>query len=440
MTGRNIKWLKEELAAWQTDGLVTAETAAKIAARYSADNEQTRSRSLLLIVFGIIGALFIGGGVILLIGHNWSELGRPVRAVLALVPMLAGHYVCWQALSKARGTGWREGGATFLALAVGAAIALVGQTYNLGGTVSAFLLAWMVLLLPVIFIMDSRAVLALYVIGVTGWGVNVRVAEQNPYWAWLLLVPVALQLWRLWPERQRGGHPFVYAVFGICLPICIVISLQERFLEHTAVYIIAILGAIYVLIDRAEDEVISFWRQPINRLGTLTLVMMALAMTLPHVWHEVGHSSVLSFSGAADWPLDASIFITLIIILAVLLARSFRIGAWLEVYYAAFAILLVVLGLLDEDGIGALLFHGYFFGLGLFIILTGWRRLQVGRVNAGMLVMAIWIGSIFFNTHMEFMLRGILFILLGCGFLTANVLLAKRRKTVRAAPVTEVTP
>jgi hypothetical protein len=36
--------------------------------------------------------------------------------------------------------GWREGTATFLVFAVGAAIALIGQTYHLPGDLGSFLL------------------------------------------------------------------------------------------------------------------------------------------------------------------------------------------------------------------------------------------------------------------------------------------------------------
>ena len=38
--------------------------------------------------FGILGAVLIGGGIILLLAHNWEQLGRPARVAVAFAPLV----------------------------------------------------------------------------------------------------------------------------------------------------------------------------------------------------------------------------------------------------------------------------------------------------------------------------------------------------------------
>ena len=41
-----------------------------------------------IIVEVVFGALLVGGGVILVLAHNWAELSRASRAVLSLAPIV----------------------------------------------------------------------------------------------------------------------------------------------------------------------------------------------------------------------------------------------------------------------------------------------------------------------------------------------------------------
>jgi len=54
----------------------------------------------------------------------------------------------------------------------------------------------------------------------------------------------------------------------------------------------------------------------------------------------------------------------------------------------------------------------------------GYRNTQV--VNAGMLMLAILIIARFFDSDIDFIMKGLVFIAIGIGFLVTNILLARR--------------
>ena len=68
-------------------GVVSAEAADKLRQHYGPLGK-TDGRRIALVLFGLLGAVLIGGGIILLIAYNWSELTRPVRAAISFAPLV----------------------------------------------------------------------------------------------------------------------------------------------------------------------------------------------------------------------------------------------------------------------------------------------------------------------------------------------------------------
>ena len=83
--------LKQELAGWQRDALITSEQATALGKRYQLD-ELTRdsSRTLLLVIY-IVGAALIGCGVISFVAWNWDAIPDAIKVIAALGLMLGCH-------------------------------------------------------------------------------------------------------------------------------------------------------------------------------------------------------------------------------------------------------------------------------------------------------------------------------------------------------------
>ncbi len=95
--------------------IITQETADKMFDYYK--NKGSSSTNRLFIVFGILGAILVGLGIILIVAHNWDELSRGTKTFFAFLPLLAGQMLCGYTLMKRQDSiAWRESGSAFLFL------------------------------------------------------------------------------------------------------------------------------------------------------------------------------------------------------------------------------------------------------------------------------------------------------------------------------------
>ena len=134
---QHLRWLHDELPELLTRNVVDAATAERLRVHYNLGS-LSEPRSVALLVFGSLGALLVGGGMILIVAHNWEELSRGGRAVISIALLAAAQLLCGYVLLRKRGSAaWSEASALALCLSLGASIALISQTYNLGGELGA---------------------------------------------------------------------------------------------------------------------------------------------------------------------------------------------------------------------------------------------------------------------------------------------------------------
>jgi hypothetical protein len=80
-----------------------------------------------------------------------------------------------------------------------------------------------------------------------------------------------------------------------------------------------------------------------------------------------------------------------------------------------------------------MLLNCYALLLGIDILARGIRTNSIARANFGLLLIAALAISRFFDSELSFVTRGIGFIVVGAGFLIANILLFRKRATAIAA-------
>src|SRR5262249_28742411 len=68
--------------------------------------------------------------------------------------------------------------------------------------------------------------------------------------------------------------------------------------------------------------------------------------------------------------------------------------------------------------------------IGIFTIWLGAKVDHLGVLNYGLLTITALIICRFFDSHMSFVVRGLLFVLVGAGFFVANYLMLKKRKMI----------
>jgi uncharacterized membrane protein len=159
--GAYLKRLSADLARWRQTGLLTdaqADTALADARAQGAKPAGSFSN-----VAAALGAVLFGLGIITFIGANWDVLPKLARlaAVLALLWLAFGGAVI---AFERKNDGMGHALALIGALAMGGAIALVGQTYHIEGSAAGLLIPWAIGVLLAALVYSSRALLILYVI------------------------------------------------------------------------------------------------------------------------------------------------------------------------------------------------------------------------------------------------------------------------------------
>jgi uncharacterized membrane protein len=85
--------LRNELAIWIQEGIVTEETAKQLSTAYELDNLRHESSRLLSAVILAIGGLLLGGGLISFVAANWEVIPTPIKLELLFSALLGLHAV-----------------------------------------------------------------------------------------------------------------------------------------------------------------------------------------------------------------------------------------------------------------------------------------------------------------------------------------------------------
>jgi uncharacterized membrane protein len=427
----HVRWLYRELPELVGQGVIRPEVAERICHHYGEPElADSTAKRWAIVLFSILGAVLIGGGIILLLAHNWEELSRPMRAAISVAPLaIAAVLGAWLLWTERDSTAWREGVATAQTLAIGSSIALVAQTYNLGGRFDEFMLTWSLLALPISYLLRASLPALLYLVGIAVWTGSVANQPINGLWYFPLLGAALPFVW--WTSRPNRYHPRpVLLSWVLALTVCIGTGFAaERVcvkLEAWPVLFGGLFAVLYIVGARWWGEASAVWQRPLQNVGALGAVGLALVLSFGDVgsnaawryyWEDLGSLRAgLELAAAAIFPIAA----------LALWVRSWSRQAWSEVILGAVSVLTAVgwiAAMYKAEVISAVLFNLYLFVLGIGTLVIGFRSRRLGTVNAGMGVLTAVILCRFFDGDLSFLVRGMAFIVIGIGFLMTNMML-----------------
>ncbi|MBW7907814.1 MAG: DUF2157 domain-containing protein [Kiritimatiellae bacterium] len=428
-------WIQGEIDAWEREGLINLDMAAQLRARYSRGG--SASRSAFLIGLAALGALLLGGGIILLLAYNWADLSRPIRVAFALFPLLAAQALALFGVVRERhGAGWREGIGLFWTLSIGAAVAMVSQIYHISGSYDSFLLTWVLLALPVVYLLRSSLTAALYVVGVTAWAIPLAGESERVWFYWPLLLAVVPLLWRgSLTGVFTSGLAFLRWVVTLSLFVGVGITFAEKLDHHWMLVYSGLISLLYLLDLRLQGNAPSLWHRPMRVLGVLGFLGMAVSLTFQWPWRR-GAPLFWWGNGEAGWDVHLGMAVALGFACAVL-AVGFSARKRLRAveYFPAMLFFFVLVGqFLARRWVSVgllqiaanLLVGGY----GLTMMVHGFRRMSLGAVNFGMLVLAMLVIVRFLDSEVSILVRALVFIGLGAALLGVNVGLSRRFRRV----------
>ncbi len=415
-----------ELPALLKANVITEETARKITEYYNKDGDESQNK--LFMIFGILGAILSGLGIILILAHNWDDLYNTAKSIISFLPLLIGQLFCgYTILKKAENTVWRESSSVFLFFGIGASISLIAQVYNISGDLNSFLLTWMLLSLPLVYLLRTSIVSLSYVIGITYYCCNSNYfsyPKEQTYLFWLLFLGIIPHYYQLLTTKPQSNFTLFHHWF---VAISLMISLgsvgdgNEKLLYLSYMC----LFAIYYFIGRNsffENQKLKFNSyRIIGKLGTLILLFVYTFKSFWKYFHKTQfHENTLISS-------PEFIIASMLTIVAVILfykknsKTNFKDFGLIEIIFLL-NILLILLG-----EFAAIIANGIVLAIGLLEIKRGNQLNNLRILNFGLLIITILITCRFFDTDFSFVVRGILFISLGLGFFLTNYVMLKKR-------------
>lgn len=422
--------IQKDLKELNEANIISAETADNISRYYASKTGSNQNR--LLVVFGVLGALLVGLGVILIVEHNWDELDRSTKTCFAFLPLLIGQIFCFYTLfRKNDSASWIESSATFLFLSIGASISMVSQVYHIEGNLSSFLLTWMLIALPLIYIMKSQAIALLYIADITWFAYEAGYSgyhTQQDHWYWLLLLAVVPHyIMKIKQNPESNALVFLHWFF----PLSLVISLGtlEYYLNDSFVLVFVFLFACLSLLGDLP------WLQRKQTaangyliLGSLGSTVMLFILSFTSFWADIrGSYFDMHLYSSTEFMATILLFLTA----CYLVWRLKKSEAWSNMRPSSWAFLvftvIFLIGLYYP--VAVVLTNLLLMATGVLTVLLGARRNHLGLLNYGLIIITVLVICRFFDTDLSFVIRGLLFMLVGAGFFAANYLMIKKRKT-----------
>jgi hypothetical protein len=352
-------------------------------------------------------------------------------------------------LHKRESSAWRESVSVFIMLALGAVISLVSQIYHLGGDLDTFLLVWMLLSLPLVYIFSASLPAIFYMGGISWWALYYRIEHAGSLaWYWpviaLVLPHVLLVCRHNWYSVRA-----VFLQWALCLTVGLIPfgMCENQVIEGWPIVVFAgLFGVICLGGTFWKKEDVSRIRKPFEVIGCIGMIILAYILSYFEFWDEITYSYRRPAPDLHDLLIshDFLLGILLMIIVLIMLAIMVREKKLRRIEIGIFPLLVFICFWLHAAGnwmnkadssvlLCAVLCNIYLLAYSIYRIVRGIREDSLFIVNTGMLLLALMIVTRFFDVDIEFLAKGIVFIMIGIGFLATNIFLVKRRTQERVS-------
>ena len=376
-------------------------------------------RRTLSLVLAIMGSLLTAVGLILLYVYYWNRLPDAVRSAFALLPAAAGAGAGIAVLClKKRSVPLREGAAVLWCVGLIASNALVNSLFAVDFGFERLLLADVLLLLPVMFLLDSVFAFSLE----TGLSVLLIAydLEESPWYALAAgLAALAACLVYVFANRQPANVKKYCAwlgLIGVCAAVPFAVArfadMQTGMLGFAMPYIFFL--ALYIAGEEPHFGL---------RLRRPAAIVLGLGLLLAVLLSRSGDLG-LPACGLELWLLLA--WGALCLVPAVLRGRgTFRGEPFRILLACVFAAYLIPLAAVGEMAVTGAVFFSL--AVGALAVAAGIRKGSLSTANLGMLHIAANIFMLLASMEdVDFVWIGVTFVVLGIVFLAANKLMVKK--------------
>ncbi|MCH2085061.1 MAG: DUF2157 domain-containing protein [Saprospiraceae bacterium] len=407
----NFKTLASKVQNWLDHGLISKEQAEQILAfeQGQSNNSKTDWGN---IIASALGALLIGGGIILIFAYNWESFSKFTKLIVSFLPLIVGQLIYgFTYFKRAHSSVWVETSSAFLALSLIACISLISQTYHIIGAATDFVFLLLLLGIPILFLLPNALTIALYMVGSTYWSLWDESWSNPTYWFFLGIILVAM-----WRFSDCSSSRLRKIILSWLLALSFPLAWLGMHLDASLMYFI--LGfsfciGIYYLI-----ELFDYPSRPFKTLAVIGVLIMSIVLTFLYKWET--ERPILAFIEDGQWNVEHFVInIALVFFGVYYLWLLFQKRKGLEgstSLIAIFPIIVTVLYPLGAMNLGTFIFlamNAYLIVLGIFLIKEGMDTSSISLVNLGLFILLLLGGIRFLDSNWSLLVKGIAFLSLG---------------------------
>jgi len=415
--------LLNQLQELQSEGIISPQTALDIQGYFNSKADNSGNRQM--VIFSVIGSLLLGLGLVLLFAHNWDEMSKITKTIIAISPLVIaqGFGVYFLARKKDSLAG-REGIGSLLFLCIGLSISLVGQIYNISGDMPGFLKSWMLLALPALFLLRSSMIAFLSSVGITWY---ILIQKDNSFYPFLMFLGyMALIIFHFYKLLKSDKESNYINIATWIIPITFLFSTAafEKSNDELVFLNYLILGNLFTWIGNSKLLAgRSLVKNGLKVIGPLSILNILFILSFIDVSEDLLRIETNQFG--LEWIAFCLLLIPLVFII---IKRSITFGLSKSPILWVFIPGILLFLFSGSEIVISLAANFMILSLGLIYILNGIKENLIGKLNFGLLIITILVTCRFFDGSMSFIARGIIFLILGAGFLATNYWIIKRKK------------
>lgn len=421
-----IEWLNIQTSMWTEMGFISEEQNIKIRSFYKENPAYPKKQEILPMILAVIGSILVGLGIILLVAKNWEIMSRPTRLVVSVIPFLSGFAFAFWFISKDTKRTYLQAIGIFISISILAGLGLVGQTYHIVSPAQNLYLASALLSLPFVYLTGSTISGILYIVLICIYtSMMPNSASDLLFFKSVFLISLIIPYF-FSMKNKLSLFETEWLKASIALSGLIIIFATSY--DETFIFEKLILYALLLLIAKNMNLYNSHF---LKSIGLFLLFLVFFIFTFEFRW------AYTSFSFSIDqW----IILVFLLLLTSVLMYKLYHENS--IDFYSSF-MLIPILGIIynfipQSEFVQNMFYWGFnisFFAVAIYVFFTGYKNMLqenngISKANMGLFMILLIISKWFFDINVSFLIRGILFILLGASFLIFNFIFSKQKRGI----------
>ncbi len=427
--------LLKDLPVLIEKGIITDDVADDIREFYSKGSIDAKGK--LQLILAVLGALLVGMGILLILAHNWDSLSKSVKSIFAFIPLIASHLlILYVLMRKSNEKMWTEAVAVFNYTAIAISISLISQIYHINGSFDDFMLLWMLLALPIVYLLNSSMLSLLYIGGITVFVANTSRINIYSLPKSLLFIPLLILIlpyyYSLLKKSKFSNFTYFHNWF---IPLSVAFSFPFIVQGHSELIVLLLFSLFAIIYFIGKMQILQYenlLKNAYTIIGVIGTIILMYIVSFEDFWTGLYRENNLLSYGFSTY------FVGLVFVIAsIMLIRRIiyhkAVFDPIEWVFLAFAIFYIIVTYVDINfSLPLVFFNLFILFTGVIYILKGEKHNDLIAFNLGLLTISILIIVRFFDYDISFLVRGLIFIILGIAFFIANFLLIRKRKKIKS--------